>query len=33
VAAASYYLLEQPMIRLRERGGERRKDVVMAAAA
>jgi len=33
VAAASYYLLEQPMIRLRERGRGQRKEVVMAAAA
>ncbi len=33
VATGSYYLLEQPMIRMRERSGERRKEVVMAAAA
>ena len=33
VAAASYYLLEQPMIRLRERGEERRKQAASMAAA
>lgn len=33
VAAASYYLLEQPMIRMRERSGERREKNVLAAAA
>lgn len=33
VAAASYYLLEQPMIRLRERGVERRKAAATMAAA
>jgi len=33
VAAASYYLLEQPMIRMRERSVERRKEAVLAAAA
>ncbi len=33
VAAASYYLLEQPIIRMRERSGERRKEAALAAAA
>jgi len=33
VAAASYYLLEQPMIRARERSGERRKEAMMSVAA
>jgi peptidoglycan/LPS O-acetylase OafA/YrhL len=32
-ASASYYLVEQPMIRLRERWGQRRKVVAMATAA
>ncbi len=33
VAAASYYLLEQPIIRLRELSGGRRKERVLATAA
>ena len=33
VAAASYYLLEQPMIRLRERSAGRRKEAASIAAA
>lgn len=33
VAAGSYYMVEQPMIRLRERSVERRKETALAAAA
>ena len=33
VAAASYYVGEQPMMRLRERRASRRREAVMAAAA
>jgi peptidoglycan/LPS O-acetylase OafA/YrhL len=32
-ASASYYLVEQPMIRVRERWAQRRKVVALAAAA
>src|SRR3974390_3070989 len=33
IAAASYYLLEQPIIRLRERSNEQRKEAERMAAA
>jgi len=32
-ASASYYLVEQPMLRVRERGAQRRKAVALATAA
>ena len=33
VAAGSYYMLEQPIVRMRERSGERGKETALAAAA